>query len=115
VPARKKCSIRTDQNVPTFLPQQNVPSGKIGESPIVRAAPEPLKYLFLKDLAGNDPKNKPKIPANSFIHKYFTGKSLFLKDLAAKGSQVFDSKRPSLEGSTALSAEFPPNWITIPA
>ena len=41
-----------------------------------------LKYLFLKDLAGNDRKNLPKIRTNLLIYKYFTDKSLFLKDLA---------------------------------
>ncbi len=42
----------------------------------------PLKYLFLKDLAGNESKNEPKILRNLLIYKYLTDKSLFLKDLA---------------------------------
>jgi hypothetical protein len=41
-----------------------------------------LKYLFLKDLAGNKPKNKRRILSNLLIYKYLTAKSLFLKDLA---------------------------------
>jgi hypothetical protein len=32
------------------------------------------------------------------IYKCFTGKSLFLKDLAKIRRQVFDSKRPLQEG-----------------
>src|ERR1035437_9086292 len=32
----------------------------------------PLKYLFLKDLAGNSRKNRPEIRANLLIYKYFT-------------------------------------------
>ncbi len=49
----------------------------------VRALSRTLRYLFLKDLAGNEVKNKPEIQANSLIYKYFTSKSLFLKDLAS--------------------------------
>ena len=41
-----------------------------------------LKYLFLKDLAGNSRNNRPEIRANLLIYKYFTSKSLFLKDMA---------------------------------
>jgi hypothetical protein len=41
-----------------------------------------LKYLFLKDLAGNGRKIRPQIRHKLLIYKYFTRKSLFLKDLA---------------------------------
>jgi hypothetical protein len=43
----------------------------------------PLKCLFLKDLARNEPKNKLKSNAKLLIYKYFTYKSLFLKDMAS--------------------------------
>jgi hypothetical protein len=33
-------------------------------------------------MAENDRKNRPEIPANLLIYKYFTNKSLFLNDLA---------------------------------
>jgi len=44
--------------------------------------PNPLKYLFLKDLAGIKSKNNLQTLSNSLIYKYFNDKSLFLKDLA---------------------------------
>jgi hypothetical protein len=40
------------------------------------------KSLFPNDLDGFPTKNKPEIDPNSLIYKYFTRKSLFLKDLA---------------------------------
>ncbi len=33
------------------------------------------------------------------IYKYFTAKSLFLKDLEEASRQVFDSKRPKFRGA----------------
>jgi len=57
--------------------------GKMSPNYASCAAPWPLKYLFLKDLARNEIKNKLKIQAKLLIYKYLTGKSLFLKDLAS--------------------------------
>jgi hypothetical protein len=65
---------------------------------------QPLKYLFLKDLAGNQPKNRPGMRSNSLIYKYLTPKSLFLKDLAEIKPQVFDFQRPHQGGLTTCVA-----------
>lgn len=75
-------------DLPTFVaaPKSNLARYGIlthGSDP-ASAALRPLKYLFLKDLAGNKPKNNPKIEANLLIYKYFTYKSLFLKDLVGE-------------------------------
>jgi len=68
------------------------------------AAPRPLKYLFLKDLAGNAPKNKPKMPANSLIYKYLACKSLFLKDLEEKATKSLIPKDRDQRGPSSLTA-----------
>ena len=39
------------------------------------------------------------------IYKYFTRKSLFIKDLAVEERQVFDSKRPRSRGSQGLQPQ----------
>ena len=52
------------------------------------------------------------IPAKSLIYKYFTCKSLFLKDLVPAGRQVFDSKRPRPEGSRSPQPAASPNFLS---
>jgi hypothetical protein len=57
-----------------------------------------VKYLFLEDLAGNDRKNLPETRANLLIYKYFTNKSLFLKDLAEHAAKSLITKYRTRRG-----------------
>jgi hypothetical protein len=41
------------------------------------------KVFISQRPSGKRAQEKPEIQANSLIYKYFTGKSLFLKDLAS--------------------------------
>jgi hypothetical protein len=86
IPQRPSRKIEENREiVETFTRSFEVYARKSGSREKFETA-KPLKYLFLNDLAGIQPKNKAEIQANSLIYKFFTSKSLFLKDLASVAS-----------------------------
>src|ERR1019366_1803890 len=78
----RKKSGRAQEAKPRALKRGHIFNAHPSQALLLFPPSWPLKYLFLKDLAGNGRKNRPEIRANLLIYKHFTSKSLFLKDMA---------------------------------
>src|ERR1039457_1901860 len=88
----------------------DTPVRPLSRTPARVASPSsPLKYLFLKDLAGSDPNKKPEIRPKLLIYKYFTSKSFILKDHDQRGPSRLQPHEPG-EMPILRSCPGPATW-----